>query len=70
VLLDEKDGNWPIIRFKVYPGEPRDRSLSTMGESLTGVRAHEMSWCVRNVGSDGRMAISHVCDRDNPLQGP
>jgi hypothetical protein len=60
VLLNEKDGNWPTIRFKVYPGEPRARSLSATGESLTGVRAHEMSWCVWNAGSDGRMAISEV----------
>jgi hypothetical protein len=60
VLLNEKDGNWPTIRFKIYPGEPRDRALSTMGESLTGVRDHEMSWCVWNVGSDGRMALSEV----------
>ncbi len=61
VLLNSQQGRcWPDIRFKIYPGEPRTRSLSTYDESLTGVHSQQMFWCVWSVGQDGQTSVSEV----------
>jgi thioredoxin-related protein len=61
VLLNSQQGrSWPDIRFKIYPGEPRTRSLSAYDESLTGVRSQQMFWCVWRVGLDGQISVSEV----------
>lgn len=62
VLLDEKGASWPMSRIKVYPGEPRSRSLSldaTMRD-ITGVTSDEMRWCVWSIGADGQVSTSEV----------
>jgi hypothetical protein len=61
VLLNSQTGrSWPDTRFKIYPGDPRARSLSTFGESLTGVSSEQMLWCVWSVGQDAQISVSEV----------
>jgi hypothetical protein len=61
VLLNSQKGrSWPDTRFKIYPGEPRTRSLSTYDESLTGVSSEQMLRCVWSVGQDGQISVSEV----------
>ena len=60
VLLDSQKGHsWPDTRFKIFPAEPRARSLSTQ-ESPTGLRSEQMFWCVWAVGQDGEISVSEV----------
>ncbi len=62
VLLDVKGTSWPMSRIKVFPGEPRSRSLTvaeTM-QNVTGVAADEMRWCVWAIGVDGRISASEA----------
>jgi thioredoxin-related protein len=61
VLLNSQAGrSWPDTRFKIYTGEPRVRSLSSDGESPTGLSSKEMLWCVWSVGPDGQISVSEV----------
>jgi hypothetical protein len=60
VLLDEKGSRWPMSRIKVYPGEPRGRSLPASEPALTGSTSDEMLWCVWSIGADGRISASDV----------
>jgi hypothetical protein len=61
VLLNSQKGrSWPDTRFKIYPSEPRARSLSTYDESLTGLRSEQMSWCVWSIGHDGQISVSEI----------
>ncbi len=60
VLLDEKGSSWPLSRIKVYPGEPRGRSLPVNEPALTGLTSDEMRWCVWAIGTDGGLSVSEV----------
>ena len=61
VLLNSQAGrSWPDTRFKIYTGDPRVRSLSSYGESLTGLSSAQMYWCVWSIGNDGQIAVSEV----------
>jgi hypothetical protein len=61
VLLDSQKGrSWPDTRFKIYPGEPRNQTLSTLGESLTGLHSELMFWCVWSIAEDGQVSVSDV----------
>jgi hypothetical protein len=62
VLLDERGSSWPLSRIKVYPGEPRSRSLrvSETGQGLTGLTSDEMRWCVWTIGAEGGLSVSEV----------
>jgi thioredoxin-related protein len=62
VLLDEKGSSWPLSRIKVYPGEPRSRSLTVAATALdiTGLTSDEMRWCVWAIGADGQIVTSEV----------
>jgi thioredoxin-related protein len=60
LLNMQKGRSWPDIRFKVYPGDPRARSISTDDSSLTGVSSDKMSWCVWSIGQDGQTSVSEV----------
>ena len=60
LLNSQKSRNWPDTRFKIYPGEPQARSLSTNEDSLTGIRSEQMLWCVWGVGQDGQISVSEV----------
>jgi hypothetical protein len=63
VLLNWADvPSWPELRLKVYPGEPRVRSLllSETSKDLTGLSAKEMSWNVWTISKSGRISVSEV----------
>jgi hypothetical protein len=63
VLLNSDEvPSWPETRLKVYPGEPRLRSLllSETSRDLTGLSAKEMSWNVWTISKSGRIAVSEV----------
>jgi thioredoxin-related protein len=60
VLLNEKGTNWPSSRIKIYPGEPRARSLPVYEPALTGAMSDEMIWCVWAIGADGRLSASEA----------
>jgi hypothetical protein len=60
VLLDEKGSSWPMSRIKVYPGEPRERSLPVAEPALTGVTSDQMRWCVWAIATDGGLSVSEV----------
>jgi len=72
VLLDEKEGGWPMTAWKVWPGEPRVRSvpISETSEHLTGVSAAEMRWCVWALGGDGQLSVSEVRNYKMPVFNP
>jgi hypothetical protein len=60
VLHDEKGSRWPMSRIKVYPGEPRVRSLPASEPALTGVTSDAMLWYVWTLGADGQISASDV----------
>src|SRR5262249_46590882 len=62
VLLDDKGSRWPTSRIKLFPGEPRSRSLNLAATNadITGVTSDEMEWCAWAIGADGRLAVSEV----------
>ena len=49
-----------MSRSKVYPGEPRNRSLSLAETNLdiTVVTSAEMRWFLWTIGVDGRLSAS------------
>ncbi len=68
VLNAENGSSWPETRMRVYPGEPRGRSMlwSETATDLTGLTADQMSWCVWSVAQDGRISVSNVASYVRP----